>query len=65
MKNNDKILVAFLVSLGVFSSGIATQYVNSLSLVQKKALSDARVAGANLSPVDGNNTLPIPVDTDK
>lgn len=38
MKNNDKVLVAFLVTLGLFSTVQATQYVNSLSSQDKAVL---------------------------
>lgn len=38
MKINDKVIVAFLVSVGVFSSVQATQYVNTLSNGKKKEL---------------------------
>lgn len=38
MKNNDKILIAFLVSVGLFSFCQAKQYVSNLSNIEKKAL---------------------------
>ena len=49
MKMNDKVIVAFLVSMGLFSAGQATQYVNGLSMKDKKVifsvvkLSDKRI----------------------
>ncbi len=60
MANNDKIIAAFLVSLGVFSSGVATQYVSSLTQDQKVVLLQASNAGDRTVPVDNTNTLPIP-----
>jgi len=39
MKNKDKIIAAFLVSLGLFSTAQATQYVGGLSIKEKQALS--------------------------
>ena len=45
MKNSDKIIVAFLVSVGVFSTIQAKQYVGSISLKDKKVvLSVAKAA---------------------
>ncbi|OGS07107.1 MAG: hypothetical protein A2270_03840 [Elusimicrobia bacterium RIFOXYA12_FULL_51_18] len=38
MKYNDKIVVAFLVSLGMFSVAQAGQYISTLSSKQKKEL---------------------------
>lgn len=38
MKNKDKAIVAFLVSVGIFSANVAVKYVNGLSGVQKKCL---------------------------
>lgn len=38
MANKEKIIVAFLVSVGVFSASQAAQYVGSLSNGNKKAL---------------------------
>lgn len=40
MKINDKILAAFLVSVGIFSSAQAMQYVKTLPTSDKKALSE-------------------------
>lgn len=37
MKNKDKILVAFLIAVGLFSTAQAIRYVNSLTDKQKKA----------------------------
>lgn len=39
MKINDKILAAFLVSVGIFSSAQAMQYVKTLPASDKEALS--------------------------
>ncbi len=38
MKNNDKIIAAFLVSVGIFSAAQATQYLGTLSMKEKTAL---------------------------
>lgn len=38
MKTNDKVLAAFLVSMGLFSAVQAVQYVSSLSAKEKKAM---------------------------
>lgn len=38
MKNKDKVLAAFLVSLGLFSTIQANMYVGSLSEVEKQTL---------------------------
>lgn len=38
MKINDKVLVTFLVSVGIFSANVAVKYVSGLSDVQKKSL---------------------------
>jgi len=38
MKINDKVIVAFLVSVGIYSSMQARQYVGSLSVSEKKSL---------------------------
>lgn len=38
MKNSDKIIVAFLVSVGIFSGTQASKYVGELSSGKKKSL---------------------------
>lgn len=38
MTNKDKIIAAFLVSVGIFSASQAAQYVGTLSNGNKKAL---------------------------
>lgn len=38
MTNKDKMIAAFLVSVGVFSAVQATQYVSTLSLDKKNSL---------------------------
>jgi hypothetical protein len=51
MKLNDKFLAAFLVSLGLFSTTQATQYVSALSAKDKSALcSVARSDGKTAEP---------------
>lgn len=52
MHKNDKIIVAFLVSLGLFSTGQATQYVSGLSAKDKQILS--------VAADDGNGTQTDP-----
>lgn len=42
MTKNDKIVAAFLVSLGLFSSAQAMQYVCTLSNAQKSDLVDVK-----------------------
>lgn len=39
MTNKDKVIAAFLVSVGVFSAAQAMQYVGALSSKDKRALS--------------------------
>ncbi len=39
MTNKDKVIAAFLVSIGVFSSVQAVQYVSTLSSKEKSSLS--------------------------
>lgn len=38
MRNNDKIIAAFLVSLGIFSAAQAVEYVDNLSKKEKASL---------------------------
>lgn len=38
MKINDKVLAGLLVSLGLFSAGVASRYVANLSTAEKDAL---------------------------
>lgn len=55
MKNNDKFLAAFLVSMGLFSTVQAEQYLSALSLVEKQTLSAvAADASDNVEPSDPN-----------
>lgn len=54
MKMNDKVLAAFLVSLGLFSTTQAAQYINSLSANDKQALSSAAQTGTD----EANGTDP-------
>lgn len=54
MKMNDKVLVAFLVSMGLFSSVQARQYVSGLSVSQKAVLMEAQKSGSDLVPVETN-----------
>jgi len=52
MKNKDKVLAAFLVSMGMFSALQATKYIASLSDADKNALVPAAAASN-----DGTVTL--------
>ncbi|HCC47880.1 MAG TPA: hypothetical protein DEQ38_07170 [Elusimicrobia bacterium] len=54
MKINDKVLVAFLVSMGLFSSVQARQYVSALSAGEKAVLMQAQNSGADVGPVESN-----------
>lgn len=56
MAKNDKIVVAFLVSVGMFSVLEAQQYVGSLSRTEKTALKQV-VVTSTLSVTDGG-TVP-------
>lgn len=57
MKNKDKIIAAFLVSLGLFSTAQATQYVSSLSVQDKQVLSSAAQDGADAIDTDPRQVL--------
>jgi hypothetical protein len=53
MKINDTVLVAFLVSMGLFSALQAQQYVDTLSNGQKQELLSVQLAaGTATDPVD-------------
>lgn len=54
MKINDKVLAAFLVSMGLFSTVQAQQYVNTLSENEKVVLLAAADDGGEAVPVDNN-----------
>ena len=62
MKNTDKILIAFLVSVGMFSGAIATKYVSTLSSAQKNSLMPAAAASKNIILLANTNTTPIPIE---
>ncbi len=38
MTNKDKVIATFLVSVGIFSAGVANKYVSSLSMAQKNSI---------------------------
>jgi hypothetical protein len=58
MKVNDKAIVAFLVSVGVFTIAQATQYVKTISIKNKKELiSIAKLKNKNIVLCE-NNTFP-------
>lgn len=70
MTNKEKIVVAFLVSAGVFSASQAAQYVSTLSNVNKKALATvARKADGKMLLCSGvwdeKNQTPVNVNTPK
>lgn len=54
MKINDKVLVAFLVSMGLFSTVQAREYVSGLSAGDKAVLMAAQNSGGETVPVDNN-----------
>jgi len=63
MKNRDKVLVAFLASLGLFSVVQATQYVSTLSGNQKQLLMRVtHVPNQNITVCDGG-TIPAASST--
>jgi hypothetical protein len=63
MKLNDKFLAAFLVSLGLFSTTQADQYISGLSVKEKNSLysvaqsdgKSAEPAGPSLATVNQDN----------
>jgi hypothetical protein len=58
MKVNDKAIVTFLVSVGVFTIAQATHYVKTLSIKNKKELiSIAKLKNKNIVLCE-NNTFP-------
>jgi len=48
MKNSDKIIAAFLVSMGLFSIGQANQYVKTLSAQEKGAMIEVQQVAAGM-----------------
>lgn len=57
MTNKDKIIAAFLVSIGVFSATQAAQYVRTLSVKEKKILIPAAsVSTENIFLCAGSST---------
>jgi 1-deoxy-D-xylulose 5-phosphate reductoisomerase len=59
MTNKDKVIAAFLVSVGLFSTAVATKYVSSLSPAQKQSLMPAAAALKNIILLANTNTTPI------
>ena len=58
MTNTDKILAAFLVSLGLFSAANATKYVLSLSGAEKTSLfSVAKTSNDNIIVCEGSGDI--------
>lgn len=58
MKTNDKVLAAFLVSVGLFPGVQAAQYVASLSTSEKKAMMP--IVKLSTSEVSVSVDVPIP-----
>jgi hypothetical protein len=59
MTNKDKVIIAFLVSVGVFSAQNAAQYVKGLSSVQKTAFTSLSVNhSGNVLLCSDNTRLP-------
>ncbi|MHB9138692.1 MAG: hypothetical protein ACYC4Q_04725 [Victivallaceae bacterium] len=54
MKNNDKVLVAFLVAAGFFSALQAKQYVQSLTAKDKKIIVSISKSSPNIQLVSGS-----------
>lgn len=54
MKNSDKVVVAFLVAAGFFSSVQAKQYLQSLSSRDKKVLLSISQSSPNIQLADGS-----------
>lgn len=59
MTNRDKIVIAFLVSLGMFSASQASAYVSSLSSSQKIALASAASDSSGALPATGSGPTEI------
>lgn len=59
MNKRDKIVIAFLVSLGMFSASQASAYVSSLSSSQKIALTSAAVNSTDVVPAGGSGPTEI------
>lgn len=59
MKMNDKILAGLLVSLGLFSAGVASRYVANLTAAEKESLMTSlqKTDGSAVSVADGNGTV--------
>ena len=54
---NDKVVIAFLVSVGVFSNTLATQYVSSISYSEKKSLLSVAKSSNNTTVDKGNSAV--------
>jgi hypothetical protein len=62
MKINDKFLAAFLVSLGLFSTTQATQYVSGLSAKDKSALCSVAQSDSKTAEPAGPSMLTVNQD---
>lgn len=59
MAKKDKVVIAFLVSLGMFSASQASAYVSSLSSSQKIALASAATTSNEVAPATGSGPTEI------
>ena len=62
MAKNDKLIVAFLVSMGLFSTGQATQYIDNLNVKEKKEL--VSVSKLNSDNVSLCESVTFPAQTE-
>lgn len=58
MTNKDKVLAAFLVSVGMFSATVAVKYVSALSDSQKNALMPAAKNTGNIILLANTSSVP-------
>lgn len=62
MTDKDKIIVAFLVSIGIFSASQAAQYVSTLSAKEKSQIAvTAKKANNNILLCSGSSSFNSPV----
>lgn len=58
MTNKDKIIAAFVVSLGLFSAANATKYVLTLTGAEKESIfSVAKMSNSNIIVCDGSGDI--------
>lgn len=56
MTNKEKVIAAFLVSVGMFSAAQASRYVNTLSDGEKTSLYSVSASAGVVSAVEGCGT---------